>query len=128
MPRALRVLPSVRCEGTRKRQPDLAQVMFVVHGDLLEFLPQRAHAVYAMHELEMAAALIVHARIVDDGVANRFIYLPGEIERHARIVETPSPGILIHHPEHRTRLTEHATDAIREDALAVGQVVQDEAD
>jgi hypothetical protein len=81
-----------------ERYPDLTQVMFVMSGDLIEFIPQRAHAVHAVHELEMAAALIVHARIIDDGVANRFIDAPGDIEWHARIVETPSPCILIHHP------------------------------
>src|SRR5947199_3976761 len=102
--------------------------MVVMSGDLIEFIPQRAHAVYAMHELEMAAALIVHASIIDDCVANRFIYAPGDIERHARIVETPSPCILIHHPQHRTRLTKHSTDAIKEDGLAIGEVVQDIAD
>ena len=64
---------------TPKRQPDLTQVMFVMSGDLIEFIPQRAHAVYAMHELKMAAALIVHASIIDDCVANRFIYAPGDI-------------------------------------------------
>ena len=64
---------------TPKREPDLTQVMFVMSGDLIEFIPQRAHAVYAMHELEMAAALIVHASIIDDCVANRFIYAPGDI-------------------------------------------------
>ncbi len=64
---------------TPKRQPDLTQVMFVMSGDLIEFLPQCAHAVYAMHELKTAAALIVHASIIDDGVANRFIYAPGDL-------------------------------------------------
>jgi len=53
--------------------------MFVMNGDLIEFIPQRAHAVYAMHELKMAAPLIVHASIIDDCVANRFIYAPGDI-------------------------------------------------
>jgi len=53
--------------------------MLVMSGDLIEFIPQRAHAVYAMHELKMAAALIVHASIIDDCVANRFIYAPGDI-------------------------------------------------
>jgi len=32
-----------------------------------------------MHELKMAAALIVHASIIEDCVANRFIYAPGDI-------------------------------------------------
>jgi len=103
-------------------------MMFVMSGHLIEFLPQRAHTVYAMHELKMAVALIVQARIIDDGFPHRFIYAPRDIQRHARIVETPSPCILIHHPEHRTRLTEHSTDAIKEDGLAIGEVVQDIAD
>ncbi len=103
-------------------------MMFVMRGDLVEFLPQRAYAVYAMHELEMAAPLIVHTSIIDDCVANRFIDAPGDVQRHARIVETPGPCILIHHPYHRTGLTEHSTDAIEEDALAVGEVVQDIGD
>jgi len=115
-------------EWTPERQPDLSQVMFVVNGDFIEFLPQRAHAVHAMHELEMAAALIVHADIIDDGVAHRFVDAPGDIQRHPRIVEPASPCILIHHPEHRTRLTEHSMDAIEKDGLAIGEVVQDIGD
>jgi hypothetical protein len=35
-----------------------------------------------MHELKMATPLIVDTRIVDIGVANRFVHLPGEVERH----------------------------------------------
>src|SRR5436190_19332947 len=83
---------------TPKGQPDLTQVMFVMSGDLLEFIPQRAHAVDTMHPLKVAAPLIVHTRIVDDGVAHRRIDLPGEVQRHARIVESLRPRILIHHP------------------------------
>jgi len=56
--------------------------MFIVSRDLVEFIPQRAHAVYTMHELKAATPLIVHTGIVDDCVANRFVYLPGEVERH----------------------------------------------
>src|SRR5881409_2380583 len=73
--------PGVSGGWTLKRHPDLTQVMFVMSGDLIEFIPQRAHAVYAMHELKMAAALIVHASIIDDCVANRFIYAPRSEER-----------------------------------------------
>jgi hypothetical protein len=54
--------------------------------------------------------------------------MPGDIQRHVRIVETPRPCILIHHPNHRTRLTEHSTDAIEEDGLAIGEVMQDIGD
>ena len=54
--------------------------------------------------------------------------LPGEVEREPRIVESLRPGILIHHPNDRTRLTEHATDAIEEHRLAVGEVVQNVPD
>jgi hypothetical protein len=103
-------------------------MMFVMSGDLIEFLPQRAHAVHTMHPLKMAAALIVHAGIIDDGVAHRFIYTPGDIQRHARIIEAASPCILIHYPKHRTRLTEHSTDAVKKDGLAIGEVVQDIGD
>ena len=64
---------------TAKRQPDLTQVMLIMSGGLVEFIPQRAHAVYTMHELKVATALIVHTSIVDDRIANRFVYLPGEV-------------------------------------------------
>jgi len=67
---------------TAKRQPDLTQVMFIVSGDLIEFVPQRAHAVHTMHELQMATPLMVHSGIIDDCVANRFVYLPGELQGH----------------------------------------------
>lgn len=108
-----------------KRQSDLSQVMFIMSGDLVEFIPQRAYAVYTMHELQMATPLIVHAGIIDDCVANRFVYLPGDIERHLRIVKSLRPRVLIHHPYDRTRLAQHSTDAIEEDGLAVREVVQD---
>src|SRR6266849_7103860 len=110
-----------------KRQPDLTQMMFIMSGDLVEFVPQRAHPVYTMHELQVAAPIIVHAGIIDDCVANRLVYLPGDIERHPRIVESLRPRILVHHPYDRTRLAEHATYAIEEDGLAVGAVVLDVA-
>src|SRR6266576_5316494 len=64
---------------TPQRQPDLTQVMFVMSGDLIKFIPQRAHAVNAMHELKMAAALIVRASIIDDCVANGFVDASGDI-------------------------------------------------
>jgi hypothetical protein len=81
-----------------------------------------------MDELQMATPLIVHPGIVDDGVANRLVYLSGEIERHLRIVKPLRPCILVHHPYDRTGLAQHSTDAIEEDGLAVGEVVEDIAD
>ena len=113
---------------TRKGRPDLTQMMLVMHGDLVEFLPQRAHAIDVMHELQVAAAVVVLAGIIDDSVANRFVHTAGDIQRHARVVEAPRPGILIHHPYQRTRLAEHPTDAIEEDGLAIGEVMQDVGD
>ncbi|HXM37991.1 MAG TPA: hypothetical protein VN908_04940 [Gemmatimonadales bacterium] len=84
--------------GAAKRQPDLTQVMFIMSGGGVEFIPQRAHAIYTMHELKVATPLIVHAGIIDDCAANRFVDMPGDIERHLRIIESLRPGILIHHP------------------------------
>jgi len=95
---------------------------------MVEFIPQRVHAIDTMDELKVATAFIVHASIIDDCVANRFVYLPGDVERHSRIVESLRPGILIHHPYDRTRLTEHATDAIERNGLVIREVVQDMTD
>ncbi|OLC10297.1 MAG: hypothetical protein AUH41_03165 [Gemmatimonadetes bacterium 13_1_40CM_66_11] len=81
-----------------QRQPDLTQVMFIMSRDLVEFIAQRAHAVYAMHKLKVAAPLILHARIIDDCVANGLVHTPGEVQRQPRIVESLSPRILIHYP------------------------------
>ena len=103
-------------------------MMLIMSGGLVEFIPQRAHAVHTMHELEVAAPLIVHTGIVDDGVANRFVYLPRQVERYPRIVESLRPRILIHYPNDRTRLTEHSTDAIEENRLAIREVVKDITD
>jgi hypothetical protein len=103
-------------------------MMLIMSGGLVEFIPQRAYAVDTVHELEVAAPLIVHTGIVDDCVANRFEYLPGDVERHPRIVEPLRPRILIHHPNDRTRLTEHSTDAIEENGLAIREVVKDITD
>ena len=111
-----------------KRQPDLTQVMFIMSGDLVEFIPQRAHAIYTMHELKVATPLIVHASIIDYCVANRFVDVPGDVERHLRIVQSLRPGILIHHPQDRAWLTEHSTDAIKENRLAIGEVVKNMPD
>ena len=62
-----------------KRQPDLTQVMFIMSGDVVELIPQCAHAVYAMHELQMATPLIVDASVINDCVANRFVYLQRDV-------------------------------------------------
>jgi len=97
--------------------------MFVMRGGLVEFVAQRAHAIHTMHELEVAAPLIMHASIIDDRVADRFVDVSGEVQWDARIVESLSPRILIHHPYDRTRLTEHSTNAIEENGLAIGEVV-----
>ena len=108
-----------------KGQPDLPEVMFVVRSDLVEFIPQRANAIDTMHPLQMATTLIVHARMIDDRVANRSVHLPGDIERHPSIVESLCPRILIHHPKERTRLAEHSLDAIERGGLTVGEVMQE---
>jgi hypothetical protein len=55
--------------------------MFVVSGDLIEFVPQGTHAVYAVHELQVATPLIVLAGIVNDCVANGLVHTPGDLER-----------------------------------------------
>ena len=103
-------------------------MMLIMSGGLIEFIPQRAHAVHTMHELEVAVPLIVHTRIVDDCVVNRFVYPSGEVERHLCIVESLRPRILIHYPNDRTRLTEHPTDAIEKHGLAIRKVVKDITD
>src|SRR6266545_4597548 len=48
------LLPITWTVQTAKCRPDLSQVMFIVSGDLVEFIPQRSHAVYTMHELQVA--------------------------------------------------------------------------
>src|SRR6266571_7835524 len=69
---------------TAKRQPDLTQVMLIMSSDLVEFIPQRAHAVYTVDELKVATPLILHARIIDDCVANGLVHTPGEVQRQPR--------------------------------------------
>jgi hypothetical protein len=56
--------------------------MLIMGGDLVKFIPQLAHAVYTMDELQVATPLIVLACIIDDGVANRFVHMPGDVQRH----------------------------------------------
>ena len=108
-----------------KRQPDLTQVMLIMSGDVVEFISQCAHAVYAVHKLKVATPLILPARIVDDRVAHGFVHTTGEVQGQPRIVESLRPRVLIHHPYHRTRLTERSTDAIEGDGLVIGEVMQD---
>src|SRR5262245_59274907 len=74
-----------------QRQPDLLQVMLIVRGHLVEFILQRPHARHAMHELEVAFALVVLASVVDDRFADRFVDPPRDVERHLRVVEPLLP-------------------------------------
>ncbi len=76
----------------------------------------------------MATPGIVRPGIIDDCVADRFVYLPRDIEGHLRVVESLRPRILVHNPQDRTGLAEHSTDAIEEDGLAIGEVMQEIAD
>jgi hypothetical protein len=92
---------------------------------MVEFIAQRAHAVYAVYKLKVAAPLILHARIIDDGVAHGLVHTPGEVQRQPCVVESLRPRILIHHPNDRTRLTERPTDAIEGDGLVIREVMQD---
>src|SRR2546428_1460880 len=56
-----------------KRQPDLTQMMLIMSGGLVQFIPQPAHAVPTMHELQVAVPLIVHTGIVDCCVPNLIV-------------------------------------------------------
>jgi hypothetical protein len=103
-------------------------MMLVMSGGLVEFVFQRAHAVHAVDELEVPTPLIVQPGIMNDGVTNRLVYVPGDVQRHARVVEPLGPGILIHDPQDRARLTEHSADPVEDDRLAIGEVVQDVLD
>lgn len=127
-PRVERVSGSIRDGSCVKRQPNLAQVMLVMRGDLVKFVFQRPHPRDTVHELEMPLLLVVPAGVVDDGGANRFVYPPRDVERHLRIVEALGPGILIIYPEHLTRLAENSADAIEQNRLAIGEVVEDKSD
>jgi hypothetical protein len=89
---------------------------------------QCPHAGHTVHELEIAFPFVVYAGVVDDGVAYRFVDPPREVERHLRIVEALGPGILIEYPQYLTRFAQNSADAIEENRLAVGEVVEDESD
>jgi hypothetical protein len=93
--------------------------MLVVRCDLIEFILERPHPGDAVHELEMALLPIVLAGVIDDGVANRLVHLPRDLERHLCIVEPLGPGILVVHPDHLAWLAQHSPDAIEEDRLAI---------
>jgi hypothetical protein len=108
-----------------KRHPDLTKVILIVCGDLVEFIPQRPHAIYTMHPLQVTTPLVVLANMIDDGVADRFVDVPSDVERDLRIVESLRPRILLHHRENRSRLAQHSMDAIEKHSLAVGKMVQD---
>ena len=110
-----------------KRQPDLTEMILVVCGDLVEFIPKRAHAIYTVHPLQMAISLVVHAGKIDDRVADRFVDPPGNVQGHQRIVERLRPGILVHHRKDRSRLAEYSMNAIEEYRLGVGEVVENKA-
>src|SRR5215213_2113348 len=102
--------------------------MLIMRGDLVEFILQRPHPRDTMHELEVAFALVVHACVVDDCVASRFVDPPRDIERHLRIVESRSPSILIKGPKDLARLAEDSANALEKNRLAIGEVVENKSD
>jgi len=81
-----------------------------------------------MHELEVTFVLVVQAGVVDDCVADRFVYPPRDVERHLRVVESLGPSILIKDPKDLTRLAEDSANAIEENGLAISEVVEDKSD
>jgi hypothetical protein len=76
----------------------------------------------------MAFLFVILAGVIDDGIANRFVNPPREVERHLRIVEPLGPGILIEHPQDLPRLAEDPADAIEENGLGVREVVEEKSD
>jgi len=58
---------------TRQRQPDVLEMLRVVRSHLLEFLLERAHAVDAVHELEVTERLVMEAGQVDDAAPYRLV-------------------------------------------------------
>src|SRR5215207_1574726 len=102
--------------------------MLIMRGDLVEFILQRPHPRDTMHEFEVAFALVVHAGVVDDRVASRFVDLSRDVERHLRIVEPLGPGILIKDPKDLTRFAQDSANALEENRLAIGEVVENKSD
>src|SRR5215475_10317463 len=78
-----------------QRQLDLFQVMLVMPRNLVEFGFQGANAGFAVHILEVSVGLVVQPRVVDHPRPDRVEDLPGELERHVRIVQGFRPCSLI---------------------------------
>jgi hypothetical protein len=76
----------------------------------------------------VAIQVIVDAGIIEDCLARRFKHVPGDVKREPRIIESPGPGVLIHHPNDRALLTERSTDAVEGHGLVIGKMVQDKPD
>ena len=97
-------------------------------SDFVEFILQRAYPGHTVHELQMTLPFVVYAGIVDDRVADRFVYPSRKVQRNLRIVEAARPGILIEYPQHLARLAQNSPDAIEKDRLTVGKMVENKSD
>ena len=57
----------------RQCDPDVLEMLRVVRSHLFEFLLERAHAIDAVHELEVTVLLVMEAGQVDDAGPYRLV-------------------------------------------------------
>src|ERR1051326_2046426 len=120
--------PSLPGRSVSQRQSDLLEMMLVVCSDLVELGLQRSNARLTVDELAVAICVVVQTSLVNDAIADAVVDPPGNIERHPCIVEALCPRVLVERPEHLSRFADDTADAIEQNGLGVGKVMQDEPD
>jgi hypothetical protein len=99
-------------------------MVLIVMSHLLELIRERAHAGFAVNELEVSAPLIVQMCVVDDACAGGRVEVPRELQRPLGLRQSVRPSSLVERPNHRARLTDDSSNAIEEHRLRVAQVMQ----
>src|SRR4030095_16814157 len=98
-------------------------MMFVMVSDLVELLFQRPNSCFAVNELQMSASIVMLTGKVDDSCTSRLVDLPGQIERHAGIIQSFGPGVLIESTQNLARFTKRPANSIRQHTFRIRQMM-----
>jgi hypothetical protein len=111
-----------------QRRIYLFEMMRVVGCDFVEFLLQSPDAGFAVDELEMAMLFIVKAGVMNDCATGGLVYVSREFQRQLRIIKLFRPRILIESPYDGSAFAKDSADAVEQDRLGIGKVMEDEPD
>ena len=60
--------------------------------------------------------------------AGRLVYVPRQFQRQLRVIKLFRPRILIEGPDHRPAFADDSADAVEQDRLGIGKVMENEPD